>query len=150
MDTKQLKIKVLHGPNLNMLGHREEQHYGNLTLNQINEVVHEAAKPLNVQLSVFQSNHEGALVDEIQQAAVFDGILINPAAYTHTSVAIRDALLAVKLPFVEVHLSDVDNREDFRKHSYLSDVAVAVCKGKKEQSYVEGLNKLVEYLKNEA
>lgn len=149
MDGKVFKVKVLHGPNLNLLGHREPEIYGTLTLTQINEALHDAAQSLNVQLSVFQSNHEGALVDEIQHSAAFDGVLINPAAYTHTSVAIRDALLAVGLPFVEVHLSDVDNRESFRKHSYLSDVAVAVCKGKKEQSYTEGLQKLVEHLKNE-
>lgn len=124
-------ILVLHGPNLNLLGTREPEIYGSLTLADIDARLAAIAKTGNARLETFQSNHEGHLVDRIQ-AAREDGtdfIIINPAAYTHTSVAIRDALAAVALPFIEVHLSNVHRREAFRRHSYFSDLAVGVIAG---------------------
>lgn len=125
------QILVLHGPNLNMLGSREPAIYGHHTLADINAELVEQAAHLNCGLQTFQSNHEGELVTRIQQAAQ-DGttyILINAGAYTHTSVAIRDAFAAVNIPFIEVHLSNVYRRESFRHHSYLSDLAVGVIAG---------------------
>lgn len=126
-----MQILVLHGPNLNLLGHREPTVYGSTTLAQIEADLTKLAADAGSSLSSFQSNHEGALVDRVQ-AARLDGtdfIVINPAAYTHTSVALRDALAAVALPFIEVHLSNVHRREPFRHHSYLSDLAVGVVCG---------------------
>jgi len=124
-------LLLINGPNLNLLGTREPELYGRQTLADIErDLIAEAAR-LGHQLSVFQSNHEGALVDRIQQARS-EGvrfILINPGAYTHTSVAIRDALLGVAIPFIEIHLSNVHAREPFRKHSYLSDIALGVIAG---------------------
>lgn len=124
-------ILVLHGPNLNLLGSREPHIYGSLTLAQINQGLETLADELGVALTAWQSNHEGALVDRIQ-AARQDGtdfIVINAAAYTHTSVALRDALAAVAIPFIEVHLSNLYKREPFRQHSYLSDLAVGLISG---------------------
>ena len=124
-------ILVLHGPNLNLLGTREPHIYGSLTLTQINQALETLAEELGVGLTAWQSNHEGALVDRIQ-AARQDGtdfIVINAAAYTHTSVALRDALAAVAIPFIEVHLSNLYKREPFRQHSYLSDLAVGLISG---------------------
>jgi len=126
-----MQILVLHGPNLNLLGTREPEVYGSQTLPQIDAELRAIAADAGASLSSFQSNHEGALVDRIQ-AARSDGtrfIVINPAAYTHTSVAIRDALAGVALPFIEVHLSNIHRREPFRHHSYLSDLAVGVICG---------------------
>lgn len=126
-----MKILVLHGPNLNLLGHREPSVYGATTLAEIEADLTKMATDAGSSLVSFQSNHEGALVDRVQ-AARLDGtdfIVINPAAYTHTSVALRDALAAVALPFIEVHLSNVHRREPFRHHSYLSDLAVGVICG---------------------
>jgi 3-dehydroquinate dehydratase-2 len=126
-----MSVLVLHGPNLNLLGTREPQVYGSTTLNQINEELVKFAADRDTLLETFQSNHEGVLVDRIQ-AARGDGtqfIVINPAAFTHTSVAIRDALAGVAIPFVEVHLSNVHRREAFRHHSYFSDLAEAVMAG---------------------
>jgi 3-dehydroquinate dehydratase-2 len=126
-----MRILVLHGPNLNLLGTREPQVYGSTTLDQINAELTQRATAAGVSLEVFQSNHEGALVDRAQ-AARTDGtafILINPGAYTHTSVALRDALAAVAIPFVEVHLSNVHRREPFRHHSYFSDLAEGTIVG---------------------
>jgi 3-dehydroquinate dehydratase-2 len=124
-------ILVLHGPNLNLLGTREPQVYGRQSLDDINAGLLRVAGEAQVRCSVFQSNHEGALVDRIQAAAGegVDFIIINAAAYTHTSVALRDALAAVAIPFVEVHLSNVHKRESFRHHSYLSDAAQGVIVG---------------------
>lgn|SRR5690606_8447120 len=125
------RILVLHGPNLNLLGTREPEVYGTLTLADINQRLQEIAAAQGAELAVYQSNHEGELVDRIQEAGR-DGtqyIIVNAAAYTHTSVAIRDALSGVKIPFVEVHLSNVYRREAFRHHSYLSDVAQGVIAG---------------------
>jgi 3-dehydroquinate dehydratase-2 len=126
-----MQVLVLHGPNLNLLGTREPEVYGAQTLAQIDAELSAIAADAGATLTSFQSNHEGALVDRIQ-AARTDGtgfIVINPAAYTHTSVAIRDALAAVALPFIEVHLSNIHRREPFRHHSYLSDLAVGVICG---------------------
>jgi len=126
-----MSVLVLHGPNLNLLGTREPQIYGSTTLDQINAELIKIGADRGVSLQTFQSNHEGALVDRIQQART-DGtafIVINPAAFTHTSVAIRDALAGVAIPFVEVHLSNVHRREAFRHHSYFSDLAEAVMAG---------------------
>ena len=126
-----MRVLVLHGPNLNLLGCREPAVYGATTLAEIDAALARRAADAGVQLSSFQSNHEGALVDRVQ-AAREDGttfILINPAAFTHTSVALRDALAAVAIPFVEVHLSNVHRREAFRQHSYFSDLAEGVILG---------------------
>lgn len=126
-----MSILVLHGPNLNLLGTREPGVYGSVTLEKINADLVEIGAKAGTKVETFQSNHEGALVDRIH-AARADGtqfILINPAAFTHTSVALRDALAAVDIPFVEVHLSNVHRREAFRHHSYFSDLAVGVIAG---------------------
>ncbi len=131
------RILVLNGPNLNLLGTREPGHYGNDSLADIEARLREQASALGSELDFFQSNAEFELVDRIHQAARddVDFILINPAAFTHTSVALRDALLGVNIPFIEVHLSNVFAREDFRHHSYFSDVAVGVISGLGAQGY---------------
>lgn len=134
-----MKILVINGPNLNMLGKRPKEHYGSKTLDEINQMIKESA-PM-YEFIFFQSNHEGAIVDRIQ-VLDYDAIIINPAAYTHTSVAIRDALEIVDKPKVEVHLSDVFNRDDFRKIDYIKDVCDICITNLKEQSYI----KAVEYL----
>lgn len=126
-----LKILLLHGPNLNLLGTREPNVYGSITLAQIDARLQKKAKQAGVGLVCFQSNGEGVLIDRIQEAKN-EGvgfIVINPGAYTHTSIALRDALAAVAIPFIEVHLSNVHAREEFRKHSFLSDLAVGVVTG---------------------
>lgn len=123
-------ILVLHGPNLNMLGEREPQHYGAASLDDIDTMLRSTAGELGVDINTLQSNAEHELVDAIQQArGNVDAIIINPAAFTHTSVAIRDALAAVGIPFIEIHLSNVHAREEFRQHSYLSDLAAGVISG---------------------
>jgi len=138
-----MKILIINGPNLNMLGRREPSIYGGLDLAAIEELIR-AKAPAGVELSFYQSNHEGALVDRIQQALEekIDGIVINPGAYTHTSVALRDALLAVSLPVVEVHLSNVAKREDFRQTSFISDIAVGTITGLGPLGYVFALQAL--------
>ena len=119
-----MKILVLNGPNINMVGIREPGIYGMQTFADLLQLLDDTAKELGVELEQFQSNHEGALVDKIQESyGKVDGIVINPGAYTHTSIAIRDAFLSVKIPFIEVHLSNIFKREEFRHHSYLSDIA---------------------------
>ena len=134
------KILVINGPNLNLLGLREPAIYGNRDYKALEAFVLESGLDLGLQVECFQSNHEGAIVDKIQQAyGVFDGIVINPAAYTHTSVAILDALKGVAIPTVEVHLSDVDSREEFRRHSFVSLYAEKVIKGKGFDGYREAL-----------
>ena len=130
-------ILVIHGPNLNLLGKREPEVYGHLSLDDINQQLMQQAQETAIELQTFQSNWEGAIVDRIHQAQT-DGvkfIIINPAALTHTSVAVRDALLGVAIPFIEVHLSNVHAREAFRHHSYLSDKAVGVICGLGAQGY---------------
>ena len=134
------KILVINGPNLNLLGLREPAIYGSRDFKALEAFILENGLDLGLQIELFQSNHEGAIVDKIQQAyGVFDGIVINPAAYTHTSVAILDALKAVAIPTVEVHLSDVDSREEFRRHSFVSLYAEKVIKGKGFDGYREAL-----------
>ncbi|MCP9860437.1 MULTISPECIES: type II 3-dehydroquinate dehydratase [unclassified Cyanobium] len=142
-----MRLLVLHGPNLNLLGQREPGLYGSSSLAAIDAALEQQAAVLGVELACFQSNHEGALVDRIQQAGACDGILINAAAYTHTSVAIRDALLAVSLPFVEVHLSNTHARENFRHRSLLADRALGVICGFGPTSYRLGLEGLVAHLR---
>ncbi|KOF51947.1 MULTISPECIES: type II 3-dehydroquinate dehydratase [unclassified Achromobacter] len=140
-------ILVLHGPNLNLLGTREPHIYGSLTLAQIDERLETLAGELGARLTAWQGNHEGALVDRIQ-AARQDGtdfIIINAAAYTHTSVAIRDALAAVAIPFIEVHLSNLYKREPFRHHSYLSDLAVGLISGLGADGYEAALRYAVRH-----
>ena len=140
-----MKILVLNGPNLNMLGIREPAIYGDRNYAALVSYVETAAKELGCEVEVRQSNHEGILVDWIQEAyGKFDGILINPAAYTHTSVAILDALKAVALPAVEVHLSDINAREPFRHISYAGMACIATFKGLGFQGYGEGLKKLLQ------
>jgi 3-dehydroquinate dehydratase-2 len=136
-----LKILVIHGPNLNMLGSREPETYGSDTLESINQTLTKIAEKNDVQLASFQSNVEGEIVSCIQQAVSnqFEFIIINPAAYTHTSIAIRDAFLATRIPFIETHLSNVHAREEFRTHSYLSDIALGVICGFGKNSYVLAL-----------
>lgn len=135
------KILVINGPNLNLLGLREPAIYGSRDYKALEAFVLENGLDMGLQVECFQSNHEGAIVDKIQQAyGVFDGIVINPAAYTHTSVAILDALKAVAIPTVEVHLSDVDSREEFRRHSFVSLYAEKVIKGKGFDGYREALD----------
>jgi len=135
-------ILVLHGPNLNLLGEREPQHYGKQTLEDINQVLKTMASTKAIKLETMQSNSEGDLVNKIQSLhkEKIDFLIINPAAYTHTSVAMRDALSAVKVPFIEVHLSNVYAREPFRHHSYFSDIAVAVISGLGADGYIAALN----------
>lgn len=130
-------ILVLHGPNLNLLGSREPGVYGRETLYQINRRLIASAKRTGARLRAFQSNHEGHLVDRVQRAAreAVSFVIINPAACTHTSVALRDALAAVKIPFIEVHLSNIHAREPFRRHSYFSDLAVGTICGLGSQGY---------------
>lgn len=140
-------ILLLNGPNLNMLGTREPDKYGSQTLEQIVNTLENEAKTLNVSLSHLQSNAEYALIDRIHQAKDnVDFILINPAAFTHTSVALRDALLAVSIPFIEIHLSNVHAREPFRHHSYLSDKAVGVICGLGADGYSYALQTAVKRL----
>lgn len=144
----QLSILVVHGPNLNLLGRREPEIYGSLTLDDINLLIAEEAKSLQAKISALQSNHEGVLVDAIHQAlGQHQGILINAGAYTHTSVAIRDALSAVKIPTVEVHLSNIYQREAFRHHSYIAPVAIGQISGFGAESYRLGIQALVKYLR---
>ncbi len=143
-----MKILLVHGPNLNLLGERESKHYGTATLEQINQDLSKIATGRGHTLESYQSNIEGELVNKIQEARKqsVDGILINPAAYGHTSVAIRDALIAVKIPFVEVHLSNIAAREEFRHKSLISDIAQGVIFGFGPDSYKLGLSGLMSVL----
>ena len=135
-NAKHLKILVIHGPNLNMLGMREPEIYGHQSLEEINEALRAQAKQLGLAVETFQSNHEGEMVDRIQKANdAFDGIIINPAAYTHTSVAIRDALSMLTIPIVEIHLSNINKRESFRHTSLMADIATACIAGFGAQGY---------------
>jgi 3-dehydroquinate dehydratase II len=143
-----LKIGVVHGPNLNLLGRREPEVYGRSTLAEVDGMLASLAGELGVAVSSFQANGEGALVDHVQHAAPeVAGFLVNAGAYTHTSVALRDALLSVARPFVEVHLSNPYAREGFRHHSYLADRAVGLVVGFGVNSYLLGLRALVDHLR---
>jgi 3-dehydroquinate dehydratase II len=141
------KILVLHGPNLNLLGLREPNVYGRVTLEEINTRLNDLARQRNTELTIRQSNHEGVMIDAIQDARTWaNGILINPGGLTHTSVALRDAISAVALPAVEVHLSNIYARETFRHHSYLSAVCAGTLAGFGWRSYLLGLTALLDKL----
>ncbi|MBW2420251.1 MAG: type II 3-dehydroquinate dehydratase [Deltaproteobacteria bacterium] len=142
-----MRILVIHGPNLNLLGTREPEIYGHTTLDQIDAMLATVAKEAGYELDCQQSNHEGVLIDRIQEArGAVAGILVNPAGLTHSSVSLRDALAATQLPIVEVHLSNVFAREDFRHHSFVSGVAVGVVSGFGPRSYSLGLEALIGHL----
>jgi len=146
-----MRILVINGPNLNMLGKRAPRHYGELTLEEINGMLQKKARKLKVDLVFFQSNHEGELIDFLQkEAEKAEGILINPGALTHYGYSLRDALVDTKLPIVEVHLSDIRNREDFRKMDVLKGIVIKNIIGLKEKSYLSGLETLVSYLKRKS
>ena len=142
-----MKILVMHGPNLNLLGTREPTIYGNITLNEINSAISALALEMGIEVSFVQSNSEGELIERIHSAiGLYDGILINPAAYTHTSIAIRDALSAAALPVVEVHLSNIHSREEFRSRSFIAPIAVGQISGFGPDSYLLGLRAIFNHL----
>lgn len=142
-----MKILVINGPNINMLGLREPEIYGNKTYDFLLKYIKDYCDKISVEVEFFQSNHEGAIVDKIQESyQKIDGIVINPAAYTHTSVAILDALKAVSIPTVEVHISAVDKREDFRQISYIRKYCIKTITGKGFDGYLEAIDELKNYL----
>ncbi len=144
-----MKLFVLNGPNLNMLGIREPAHYGKESFSALCEKIKKHAATLGIEIELFQSNHEGALVDKIHEAYFqgADGIVINPGAYTHTSIALLDAVKAVSIPTVEVHISDVSSREDFRKQSYIRAACIATICGHGTDGYTEAMTLLYETVK---
>jgi len=143
-----MKLLIINGPNLNLLGLREPDIYGSQNYSALCKLIRESCEGLGIEYEIYQSNHEGAIVDKIQDAySVFDGIVINPAAYTHTSVAILDALKAVSIPTVEVHISDIKSREEFRKHSYISLVAIKTIAGLGFDGYRVAIEYLNDHLK---
>lgn len=145
-----MKLLIINGPNINMLGIREPEIYGKQTYSDLILLVKEHAEKIGVDIECYQSNHEGCLVDKIQEAfGKIDGIVINPGAYTHTSVAILDAVKAVSIPTVEVHISDVPSREEFRQISYIRLAAIKTITGHGLNGYIEAMDYLTEYIKNE-
>ena len=145
------RILVLHGPNLNLLGRREPGIYGNVTLEEINHRLYKVAAEHHVELEILQSNHEGGLIEAIQGAmGRIDALIINAGAYTHTSVALRDAIAGVAIPTIEVHLSNLARRERYRQHSYLTEVAVGQIMGFGADSYVLGLQAAILHLSHHA
>ena len=146
-EKNKLKVLVIHGPNLNMLGKREPEIYGKTTLDEINSELEKLGTTLGIFVETFQSNHEGAIVEKIQEAATTQkGIIINPAAYTHTSIAIRDALLALDIPIIEIHISNIYKREPFRHKSLISDVVTAQITGLGIKGYNMALKALAEMI----
>ncbi len=144
-----MKLLLIHGPNLNLLGTREPEKYGLEKFEEINKNLYAYCFKINVELEIFQSNTEGEIVTKIQQAlGNFDGIVINPAAYTHTSIAIRDAISAVNIPTIEVHLSNIYSREDFRHHSFIAPVCIGQISGFKSNGYKLAIDAMINYLKN--
>lgn len=142
-----MKILILHGANLNMLGQREPEVYGRLTLEAINQILAADAEDLGVNLETLQSNHEGILIDAIHKAGqTKDGVVINPGAFTHTSVALRDAIASVNIPTVEVHLSNIYKREEFRHHSFIAPVAIGQISGFGAESYRLGLRAIFSHI----
>jgi 3-dehydroquinate dehydratase-2 len=142
-----MRILVINGPNLNMLGKRETEHYGTDTLAVIEQKLTKKGRELSCELTFFQSNHEGGIIDFIQEkAGTADGILINPGALTHYGYSLHDALIDSGLPMVEVHMSDISNREEWRKISVISDIVIKQLSGLKTQSYLVGLEALAEYI----
>ena len=140
-------ILVVHGPNLNMLGKREPEHYGSRTLEEIDASLHAKAAELGLEISTFQSNHEGEIVESIQKAVGrVQGLIINPAAFTHTSVAIRDAILILDVPTIEVHLSNIHKRESFRQRSFIADIATAQISGLGASGYLYALEALAQLI----
>ena len=140
-----MKLLILNGPNLNLLGRREPEVYGRESYGELCEKCRKHAEKRGISVEIVQSNHEGVLIDRIQEALeVFDGIVFNPAGYTHTSVALLDALLAVGLPTVEVHLSDPDQREDFRRRSYIRSACIATVSGHGTEGYLKAMDLLME------
>lgn len=143
------QILVMSGPNLNLLGRREVEVYGTLTLAELERMVADRAREVGVDVVFFQSNHEGALIDRLHEAiGVIDGVVFNPGAYTHYSYALRDAIAATALPVVEVHLSDITAREEFRSVSVIAPVCIGQVMGLGPRSYVEGLDRLVAHIEN--
>lgn len=140
-------VLILNGPNLNLLGKRESDYYGQITLQQLQTNLDALGKELSLNLDFFQSNSEGALIDYVQQTQC-SFIILNPAGYTHTSIALRDALLAVNKPFIEVHLSNIFSREPFRHHSYFSDIALGMISGLGIEGYMLALRHAYHYLKH--
>lgn len=149
MSVSTAKILVIHGPNLNMLGKRETGVYGAATLDEINNAVRLLAKEMDADVSFFQSNSEGKLIDRIHEASeTYHALVINPGGYTHSSVALRDAIAAITIPAVEVHMSNIYGREEFRHHSYISPVAAGQISGFGVNSYLLGLRAAVEIIRN--
>ena len=145
-----MRILVINGPNLNMLGIREPDHYGKETYDDLIKKIKQHCIKKNIEVKIYQSNHEGDLVDEIQNAyGNADGIVINPGAYTHTSIALLDALKSVKLPTVEVHISDVSSRESFRQISYIREACIDTVSGKGTDGYLIAIDKLITYIQEE-
>lgn len=144
-----MKLLIINGPNLNMLGIREPKHYGKESYDMLCEKIQSHANAIGIEAEIYQSNHEGALVDKIQEAYFekVDGIVINPGAYTHTSIALLDALQSVSIPTVEVHISDVSKREDFRQISYLRAACIATISGHGTNGYLEAMTLLYERFK---
>ncbi len=145
-----MKVMIINGPNLNMLGIREKSIYGSTTLKQIEDMVSQKATEIGVETSFFQSNHEGEIIEKVQSALDrgIDGIIMNPGGYTHTSVAIRDAMLSVKIPFIEVHISNLSARESFRQTSMFSDIAAGTISGLGPLGYVLALEAMKEHYEN--
>ncbi|MFW5770972.1 MAG: type II 3-dehydroquinate dehydratase [Spirochaetota bacterium] len=143
-----MNILVIHGPNINLLGTREPGIYGNLTLDEVNSKIETFASDSGIDVSIYQSNHEGDIIDAIQNKRDHDGLVINPAAYTHTSVAIHDAIIGCEIPAVEVHISNIHGRETFRKTSLIAPACIGQISGFGYYSYILGLKAIVDHIKN--